>query len=111
MARAIAADEIPKDDSYEPPLSIEFGINDVTVGSEKIVMGRTVIPPGQKSKPHTHLNCEASQYVISGHLRVWTGIDPHVLAPQDVPPGYFCYVPRGEVHCVENVSDSEPVVL
>ncbi len=111
MAQVVKADELPKDLTYEPPLKIEFGVNSVTVGSRRITMGRTVIPAGTRNQPHIHLNCEVSMYVISGRMRAWTGADPAKLTPHEVRAGHFCYVPRGEIHGVENMSDTEPVVL
>ena len=111
MSKVIEADALPKDLKYEPPLKIEFGVNSDTCRAERIVMGRTVIPPGKKNAPHLHRNCEASMYVISGKMRAWTGPTPDRLTPQDVPAGYFCYVPKGEIHGIENLSQTEPVVL
>ncbi len=111
MSKVVEADALPKDLTYEPPLKIEFGVNSGTVGARAITMGRTVIPPGTKNQPHIHLNCEASMYVISGRMRAWTGSDPAHLRPEEVPAGHFCYVPTGEIHGVENMSDTEPVVL
>lgn len=111
MAKVIKPDELPPDVTYEPPLSIEFGVNSATVGAQNVVMGRTVIPSGQRSQPHQHLNCDASQYVISGTMRVWAGTDPDNLQSYDVPPGYFCFVAQGEYHSMEAISLDEPVVL
>jgi uncharacterized RmlC-like cupin family protein len=59
---------------------------------------------------HIHENCEAGIYVESGQIRVWTGPDVANLTPQDVPAGHFLYIPRGELHSVENPSPTEPAV-
>ncbi len=111
MATVIKADGLPKDLTYEPPLRIEFGVNSHTCGASRITNGRTVVPPGARNTPHIHQHCEASMYVISGRMRVVTGPPEGPWAEQDVEAGSFCYVPRGEVHGLQNLSDTEPVVL
>lgn len=111
MSKVIKADELPKDVTYEPPLKIEFGVNNATCGAKAITNGRTVVPPGAKNVPHIHMNCEASMYVISGTMKAVTGPIEGPWKEQIVPAGHFCYVPKGEVHGIENMSETEPVTL
>ncbi len=111
MSKVIKADELPKDLTYEPPLRIEFGVNSYTCGAKRITNGRTVVPPGAKNTPHIHQNCEASMYVISGRMKVVSGPVEGPWKEEIVEAGHFCYVPQGEVHGIENLSQTEPVLL
>src|SRR3954452_23763981 len=69
-------------------------------------MGVFRVPPGARSRPHYHANCESAVYILSGSLEVRWGdrLEQVVqLAPRDL-----VYVPPRETHVLENLSDSEP---
>lgn len=76
-----------------------------TVGSEKTVVGRTVLKPGSKHDIHRHPNCEEWEYVVSGTAIKHVGDDDVRLQPGDV-----VFVPANVFHGLENASDSEPLV-
>ena len=111
MAKKVKADELPKDVHYEPPLKIEFGVNNHTVGAQRITSGRTYVPPGARNVPHIHDHAEASIYVMQGGIRELHGPEGGPYVEEDVPAGHFLYVPAGEVHGIDNLSDTEPAWL
>jgi uncharacterized RmlC-like cupin family protein len=108
MARIIRADDLPKDVTYEPPLGIEFGVNNWTCGAEGVTSGRTYVPPGGKNSPHMHPNAEASMYIMQGALRVLHGPEGGPYREEIAEQGSFVYVEKGGVHGLYNVSDTEP---
>ena len=111
MARIIRADELPKDVTYEPPLRIEFGVNNWTCGAEGITSGRTYVPPGGQNNPHSHPNAEASMYIMEGGLRVLHGPEGGPYVEEIAMAGSFIYVEKGGVHGLYNISDTEPCWL
>jgi uncharacterized RmlC-like cupin family protein len=71
-----------------------------TCGSTAIFTVLSRLPPGQRSSPHVHTNCESSIYIASGHGRVLTGV--HVDRVLVIEPGDFLFVPPGAPHIVIN---------
>jgi uncharacterized RmlC-like cupin family protein len=77
-----------------------------TVGATGLFMGVFRVPPGGRSRPHFHENCESACYMLSGQMRISWGDrlqDQVVLEPHDL-----LYVPPHETHVLENLSDTEP---
>lgn len=105
--RIVDSEAISKDLKYEPPLSIAFGVDERTVGSRTITMGRTVIPPKGRNQRHYHV-CEATFFIMKGRLRLFMGKDK---AEHEVKAGQFVFVPAGVIHGVENLSDTESAEL
>jgi uncharacterized RmlC-like cupin family protein len=80
-----------------------------TCGSTAIFTVLSRLPPGQRSFPHVHTNCESSIYIVSGHGRVLTGI--HVDRVLVIEPGDFLFVPPGAPHIVINDGDVDLVLV
>ncbi|MHB8669533.1 MAG: cupin domain-containing protein [Acidimicrobiales bacterium] len=78
-------------------------------GSEGIFMGSSRVPPGLRSSPHVHLNCESALYVASGRGRFLVGA--HLERALEVEEGDFLYVPPGAPHVVVNDSDADLVLV
>ncbi len=81
------------------------GVSGETAGACGIYMAYYRVPPGGRSVPHYHTNCETAVYLVKGHARAYCGDD--LSEVEDVWPGDFVYIPPDEVHMVENASDSE----
>jgi quercetin dioxygenase-like cupin family protein len=96
---------LEKDQKYEPPYSIMWGVNDETTGTRVMTMQRTIIPPRGKNKLHYHA-CDATFYVAKGPIKVYFG-DPENPECRLVEEGHFCYAAAGEVHGQENPSETE----
>lgn len=108
MAVFLHRDDIEPDLKYEKGLNIRFGINDATAGSQELTMGYTIIPPGVRNPAHYHPNAEAGFFILSGELKVYIGEDREMTP---VKAGTFVFVPKGEIHGIENPSKTEPAAL
>jgi uncharacterized RmlC-like cupin family protein len=81
-------------------------ISQATAGAHNIYMAVFRVPPGARSRPHYHAECESAVYMLSGALKVRWGDrleNDVVLEPRDL-----VYVPPRETHVLENQSDTEP---
>jgi mannose-6-phosphate isomerase-like protein (cupin superfamily) len=74
-------------------------VND-EVGSTHVTQFVGSIPPG-RAPDHYH-NYEEALVILLGTGRVWSGESSTPIAP-----GSCVYLPRGQVHCVENTGASE----
>ncbi|MEJ2555242.1 MAG: cupin domain-containing protein [Anaerolineae bacterium] len=108
MANILRRPELIPDLEYEKGLEIQFGINDSTCGSRELTMGFTVVPPGVRNPAHFHQNAEAGLFILSGKLKVYLGEEREVTI---VGPETFLYVSKGEIHGLENMSQTEPATL
>lgn len=107
-ARIINTEEIDKDTQYEPPLIIAWGIDESTTGTETITMGRTIIPPGGRNQRHYHANCDAAFFVRKGTIKVFLGKEKKEYI---VPENHIVYSPKGEIHGLLNMSDTDTAEL
>ena len=98
----------PSDVDRDLPRGVVGGaeISQATTGATNIYMGVFRVPPGARSRPHYHENCESAVYLLSGALEARWGeqLEEVVeLAPRDM-----VYAPPRETHILQNLSDSEP---
>ena len=101
---------VEKDDAYEPPYSIMWGVNDETTDTRVMTMQRTTSSRRAGGTGcHTHA-CDAVFYVNKGPIYVFCG-DPKNPERHLVEAGHFCYAPAGEPHGQENPSRTEPAEL
>lgn len=73
---------------------------DEEVGSTQVTQFVGSIPPG-RAPDHFH-NYEEVLFILRGIGRMWAGETHTPLAP-----GSCIYLPKGQVHCVENTGDGE----
>ena len=73
---------------------------DDEVGSEQVTQFVGSIPPG-RAPDHFH-EYEEVLFILCGQGRMWAG---ETNTP--IGPGSCVYLPRRQVHCVENTSDGE----
>ena len=85
----------------------EAAISKALTGAEKIWVGYVELPPGMKSAPHHHGECESVIFVISGEAAFLTGTDSKTT--QVARAGDFVWVPPHFVHIEANASQTEPV--
>jgi len=108
MAIFLHYEEVEPDLEYEKGLNIRIGINDETARSKELTMGYTSIPPGVRNPAHYHPNAEAGFFILTGQLRIYSGEAREMTL---VRAGTFVFVPKGEIHGIENPSQSEPASL
>ena len=73
---------------------------DHAIGSEQVTQFVGSIPPG-RAPDHFH-EYEEVLFILRGAGRMWT-----VDVSTPIGPGSCVYLPRGQVHCVENTGDGE----
>ncbi len=73
---------------------------DQGIGSEQVTQFVGSIPPG-RAPDHFH-EYEEVLFILRGTGRMWTG---ELNTP--IGPGSCVYLPRGQMHCVENTGDGE----
>ena len=73
---------------------------DDEIGSTQVTQFVGSIPPG-RAPNHFH-NYEEVLFILKGKGRMWAGETQTPIAP-----GSCIYLPKGQVHCVENTSDDE----
>jgi uncharacterized RmlC-like cupin family protein len=77
------------------------GISAETVGAKALWLGSVVLPPGSRTKAHTHEGHESAFHMISGDDVEWcTGdqLEERAIAQA----GDFLYVPAGVPHVAVN---------
>ena len=76
-----------------------------SAGAENIYMGVFRVPPGARSRPHYHANCESAVFMLAGSLEVRWGDE--LQDAVQISTGDMVYVPPRETHILHNLSDSE----
>jgi len=109
--KIIRPKDVNVDLKFEPPLNIGLGIDSETIGTPiKMSMARVVIPPGGRNQRHYHINTDTGAHVLKGRLKWLLGPD-HEMEEIVVEAGDFVYVPRGEIHGLMNLSNTESAEL
>ncbi len=98
----------PSDVDRQVPRGVVGGseISQATAGASNIYMGLFRVPPGARSRPHYHENCETAVYVTSGSMEVRWGDKLEEVV--EIQPGDMVYVPPRETHILRNLSDAAP---
>lgn len=88
---------------YHPGISAE------TVGSTALWFGTVILPPGQRTKAHTHPLHESAFYLLEGEeVELWTG---EQLQHREVArPGDYLFIPADVLHVAVN-RGSRPAVF
>jgi len=81
-----------------------------TVGSSKIWMGETIVPPATGSGNHHHGESETSIYVVEGHPE-FVFLDDDEETRLVTSPGDYVYVPPWVPHREENPDPDDPAVV
>jgi len=94
--------------THEEPRGVIGGheVSRETTGSSNLFMGIFRLPPGARSRPHYHANCESACYMLSGRMRIRWG--ERLENEVELGRGDMLWVPPHETHVLENVSQSDP---
>ena len=104
--KIVHARDLKRIPSIEPPLMNLRGINSKTVESPMVTLNRTFIPPGAGNQRHYHIKNDAAGYILKGRLKMVFGPD-HEKEEDIGEAGDFFYYPRGVIHGLINLSDTE----
>jgi len=108
----ILADEVKSDTTLKEErgwhkMDVRWLVTNKTQDSKQTVVGRTIMPPGVKSRHaiHRHPNAEEWEYILSGVALKHVGGETFTLRA-----GELAFIPRNVYHGLENASDTEPLV-
>lgn len=98
----------PSDEDRDTPRGVIGGaeISQATTGATNLYMGVFRVPPGARSRPHYHADCESAVYLLAGALEVRWG--DRLEEVVELSPRDMVYVPPRETHILRNLSESEP---
>ena len=87
-------------------MQVQFLIDKATAGSENLLVGWTVLPPGAMHDRHRHFHADEFWVVLSGSGVMYTD-DGEAPAKQ----GDVVYTPRGQWHGFKNDTDQDVVLV
>jgi len=87
-------------------MQVQFLIDEKTAGSDKFVLGWTVLPPGARHDRHRHFNAEEFLLVIKGSGEIYTDEGNEPAGEGDV-----VFTERGHWHGFNNTSDDEVILV
>jgi quercetin dioxygenase-like cupin family protein len=87
-------------------MQVQFLLDERSTGSDRLVVGRTVLPPGARHERHRHPNCDEFLFVVSGEGEIYTdeGREPAVA-------GDVVFTPAGQWHGFDNTSPEEVLLF
>lgn len=100
-------DDVPLEPGLSPEqgwvdMRVQFLVDRRRVGTDQLVVGRTVLPPGARHDPHRHPHADEFLVVLSGEGEVYTD---HGREPSRA--GDVVFTPRGHWHGFDNTSDDD----
>jgi quercetin dioxygenase-like cupin family protein len=87
-------------------MQVQFLIDARSAGTDELVVGRTVLPPGARHERHRHPNCDEFLVVLSGRGEVYTDVGEDPSETGDV-----VFTPAGHWHGFNNTSDEDVLLL
>lgn len=87
-------------------MRVQFLIDERSAGTDQLVVGRTVLPPGARHERHRHPNCDEFLVVLSGSGEIYTDEGREPAAEGDV-----VFTPAGHWHGFDNTSDEEALLF
>jgi quercetin dioxygenase-like cupin family protein len=104
-------DDVPlerglREDEGWVDMRVQFLIDERGAGSQSLVVGRTVLPPGARHERHRHPNCNEFLVVMSGSGEVYTDEGTKTSKAGDV-----IFTPAGHWHGFNNTSDEDVLLI
>ncbi len=87
-------------------MQVQFLIDERLAGTDQLVVGRTVLPPGARHERHRHPNCDEFLVVMSGRGQIYTNEGEEPAQAGDV-----IFTPAGNWHGFDNTSDEEVLLI
>ena len=87
-------------------MQVQFLIDSRAAGSDQLVVGRTVLPPGARHERHAHPNCDEFLVVMSGSGEIYTNEGREPSKAGDV-----IFTPRGNFHGFDNTGDEDVLLI
>lgn len=105
----VRADTTTPDDWSNTPfghLDIRSLISEPRQGSEQVMVGQTIYPPGSTHEHHLHPDAEEVVIVMSGHG--WHRVQDRYY---DIGPGDVVFIPANSAHSAGSVDDEAMTIL
>jgi quercetin dioxygenase-like cupin family protein len=104
--RDVPAEKNLRRDEGWVDMHVQFLIDERTAGSQQLLVGRTVLPPGARHERHSHPHADEFLVVMSGRGIVYTdtGEEPSVS-------GDVIFTPAGHTHGFNNTSEEEVLLI
>ncbi|HSC91477.1 MAG TPA: cupin domain-containing protein [Gaiellaceae bacterium] len=87
-------------------MQVQFLIDARSAGTDRLVVGRTVLPPGARHERHRHPRCDEFLVVLTGRGEIYTDEGREPAAAGDV-----VFTPAGHWHGFDNTSDEDVLLL
>ncbi|MGH8934698.1 MAG: cupin domain-containing protein [Acidimicrobiia bacterium] len=87
-------------------MRVQFLIDKATAGSERFLLGWTVLPPGARHDRHLHRNADEFFIVLQGKGRIYTDEGTEPAGEGDV-----IFTPRGGWHGFDNTGQTDVVLV
>lgn len=87
-------------------MQVQFLIDERTSGTDRLVVGRTVLPPGARHERHRHPNADEFLVVMSGRGTIYTDGEDEPAGEGDV-----VFTPAGHWHGFSNISDGDVLLI
>jgi quercetin dioxygenase-like cupin family protein len=87
-------------------MRVQFLIDAAGAGSERLVVGRTVLPAGARHERHLHPNADEFLVVLRGSGEIYTDEGEEPAGEGDV-----VFTPRGHWHGFKNTTDDEVLLF
>ncbi len=87
-------------------MRVQFLIDQQSAGSDKLVLGWTVLPPGARHERHRHFHADEFLLVLKGSGVIYTDDGEEPSGQGDV-----VYTERGHWHGFANTTDDEVVLV
>jgi quercetin dioxygenase-like cupin family protein len=103
---AVPLEQGLREDEGWVDMQVQFLVDERTAGSSRLVVGRTVLPPGARHERHRHPNCNEFLVVMSGRGEIYTDEGTETSGAGDV-----IFTPAGHWHGFNNTSDEDVVLI
>jgi quercetin dioxygenase-like cupin family protein len=87
-------------------MQVQFLIDERSAGSTRLVVGRTVLPPGARHERHRHPHVDEFFVVMNGRGEVYTDEGEEPAEEGDV-----VFTPAGHWHGFNNTSDEDVLLI
>jgi quercetin dioxygenase-like cupin family protein len=87
-------------------MQVQFLIDERSAGSERLVVGRTVLEPGARHERHRHPSCDEFLVVMSGRGEIY--LDEGEAPSQ---AGDVIFTPAGHWHGFNNTGDEDVLLI
>lgn len=87
-------------------MQVQYLVDERTAGSQHLVLGRTVLPPGARHDRHLHTDADEFLVVMSGRGEIHTNTGREPSAAGDV-----IFTPRRNYHGFVNTGDEDVLLI